>query len=206
MELVWLAVRELPPEKRQKTIHVISTDTRVEQPIVAAWVDASHAKMREAAQEQGMPIVPHKLLPEIKDTFWVNLIGRGYPAPRKLFRWCTERMKIYPSNKFIRDVVRQYGEAILVLGTRKEESQRRQANMERQEENRSRRFARPRDRLTPNAKLPNSLVYTPIEDWSNDDVWVFLMQVKKPLGVYEQVPAHDVPRGLRRRRVPACRR
>ncbi len=182
MELVWLAVRELPPEKRQKTIHVISTDTRVEQPIVAAWVDASHAKMREAAQEQGMPIVPHKLLPEIKDTFWVNLIGRGYPAPRKLFRWCTERMKIYPSNKFIRDVVRQYGEAILVLGTRKKESQRRQANMERQEENRSRRFARPRDRLTPNAKLPNSLVYTPIEDWSNDDVWVFLMQVKNPWG------------------------
>ena len=49
VELVWLAVRELPPDKRQKTIHVISTDTRVEQPIVAAWVDASHAKMREAA-------------------------------------------------------------------------------------------------------------------------------------------------------------
>jgi DNA sulfur modification protein DndC len=26
--------------------------------------------------------------------------------------------------------------------------------------------------LRPNALLPNSLVYTPIEDWTNDDVWL----------------------------------
>ncbi len=91
-------------------------------------------------------------------------------------------MKIYPSNKFIREIVRNYGEAILVLGTRKAESQRRQRNMEKLEQARSRRFAEPRERLTPNAKLPNSLVYTPIEDWSNDDVWLFLMQVKNPWG------------------------
>jgi hypothetical protein len=79
----------------------------------------------EAAREQEMPIEPHKLTPEIKNTFWVNLIGRGYPTPRKLFRWCTERMKIDPSNRFIRAVVCENGEAILVLGTRKAESQRR---------------------------------------------------------------------------------
>lgn len=182
LQLVWLAVRDLPPEQRQKPIHVISTDTLVEQPVVAAWVDASHARMRVAAQEQGLPVVPHKLIPDTKDTFWVNLIGRGYPAPRKLFRWCTERMKIHPSNRFIRDVVRQHGEAILVLGTRKKESQRRQVTMTKHEGSRARRFAEPRARLTPNAKLPNSLVYTPIEDWSNDDVWLFLMQVKNPWG------------------------
>ena len=69
-----------------------------------------------------------------------------------------------------------------MLGTRKAESQRRQRNMEKLEQGRARRFAEPRDRLTPNAKLPNSLVYTPIEDWTNDDVWLFLMQVKNPWG------------------------
>jgi len=176
LQLVWLAIRELSPEKRRKSIHVISTDTLVEQPLVAAWVDASHAKMSKAAQEQGIPLTPHKLVPEVKDTFWVNLIGKGYPAPRKLFRWCTSRMKINPSNSFIRNVVRENGEAILVLGTRKAESQRRAANMAQHE------ARRVRERLTPNANLPNSLVYTPIEDWSNDDVWLFLMQVKNPWG------------------------
>jgi DNA sulfur modification protein DndC len=119
--------------------------------------------------------VPHKLTPEVENTFWVNLIGKGHPAPRNKFRWCTERLKIQPSNKFIREVVRSNGEAILVLRTRKAESQRRALTMARHQ------VGRVRDRLTPNASLPNSLVYTPIEDWNNDDVWLFLMQVKNPV-------------------------
>jgi DNA sulfur modification protein DndC len=131
LQLVWLAIRELPAEQRTKPIHVITTDTLVEQPMVAAWVDTSQARMREAAQAQGLPITPHKLTPEIEDSFWVNLIGKGYPAPRLKFRWCTERLKIKPSNKFIREVVRSSGEAILVLGTRKAESALRAANMAR---------------------------------------------------------------------------
>lgn len=176
LQLVWLAIRDLPGEQRTKTIHVISTDTLVEQPLVAAWVDTSLARMRAAAREQGLPIEPHKLTPEVEDSFWVNLIGKGYPAPRNKFRWCTERLKIKPSNKFIRGVVQQYGEAILVLGTRRAESQKRAGTMD--------RYAarRVRERLSPNASLPNSLVYTPVEDWNNDDVWLFLMQVKNPWG------------------------
>ncbi len=176
LQLVWTAISALPPEKRTKPVHVISTDTLVEQPIVSTWVDGSHESIRHAAGKQGLPIVPHKLTPDVKDSFWVNLIGKGYPAPRKKFRWCTERMKIKPSNKFIRDVVRENGEAILVLGTRKAESQRRARNMKEHEQRRV------RERLTPNASLPNSLVYTPIEDWTNDDVWLYLMQVKNPWG------------------------
>ena len=176
LQLVWLAISALPLEKRNKPIHVISTDTLVEQPLVAAWVDSSHKRIRDAAAEQSLPVTPHKLMPDIKDTFWVNLIGKGYPAPRKLFRWCTSRMKINPSNEFIRSVVRDSGEAILVLGTRKAESQRRAHNMAQHE------TKKVRNRLTPNANLPNSLVYTPIEDWTNDDVWLFLMQVKNPWG------------------------
>ena len=93
----------------------------------------SLARLAEAAQAQGLPFTPHKLTPALEDSFWVNVIGRGYPAPRQKFRWCTERMKIRPSNKFIRDVVRRYGEAILVLGTRKAESQVRAARMEKLE-------------------------------------------------------------------------
>jgi DNA sulfur modification protein DndC len=107
----------------------------------------------------------------------VNLIGKGYPAPRLKFRWCTERLKIKPSNKFIREVVRASGEAILVLGTRKAESAIRAANMARHE------ARRVRERLSPNDKLPNSLVYTAVEDWSNDDVWLYLMQVRNPWGL-----------------------
>jgi|CXWL01.1.fsa_nt_gi DNA sulfur modification protein DndC len=180
LQLIWLALSELPAEQRIKPVHVISTDTLVEQPMVAAWVDASHAKMRKAAEEQGLPVTPHKLTPAVQDAFWVNLIGKGYPAPRHSFRWCTSRMKINPSNNFIRSVIRENGEALLVLGTRKAESQLRGRQMASQEKQSRRAFLN--ERLTLNSNLPNSRIYTPIEAWTNDDVWLFLMQMKNPWG------------------------
>jgi DNA sulfur modification protein DndC len=170
LQIVWMALAGLAPEQRSKPVHVISTDTLVENPVVAAWVTHSLDVMAEAAEAQGLPLTPHRLTPAVTDTFWVNLIGRGYPAPRPKFRWCTERLKIKPSNSFIREMVRSHGEAILVLGTRKAESSGRHARMAALE---SRRV---RDLLSPNDSLPNALVYSPVENWSNDDVWTFLMQ------------------------------
>ena len=176
LSLVWNALALLPFEKRHKKIHVISTDTLVENPVVSNWVRNSLKTMRTAAEDQQLPIEPTPLTPEIKDTFWVNLIGRGYPAPRPKFRWCTERLKIRPANKFVRDMVKASGETILVLGTRKAESASRGARMTKLESERV------RSRLSPNDSLPGSLVFSPIEDWSNDDVWLFLMQMPNPWG------------------------
>ncbi|WP_427157724.1 DNA phosphorothioation system sulfurtransferase DndC [Aliinostoc sp. HNIBRCY26] len=174
LQLVWNAIAALPPEKRTKKIYVITTDTLVENPIVAAWVRNSIKQMKSEAQAQGLPFEPHLLQPDFKETFWVGLIGKGYPAPRGKFRWCTERLKINPSNRFIRDVIRASGEAIVVLGTRKAESTKRANRMKKLE------AKRVRDHLSPNMNLPNSLVYSPIEDWQNDEVWIYLMQWENP--------------------------
>ena len=113
LQLVWTAIADLPREQRRKNIYVISTDTLVENPIVAVWVAKSLDVMRSAANEQEVPFCPHRLTPTIRDSFWVNLIGRGYPAPRHKFRWCTYRLKIQPSNTFINGIVSSSGEAIL---------------------------------------------------------------------------------------------
>jgi DNA sulfur modification protein DndC len=174
LQLIWNAISELPPEKRTKKIYVITTDTLVENPIIAAWVRNSLEQMKLESQTQGLPFEPHLLRPDFKETFWVGLIGKGYPAPRGKFRWCTERLKINPSNRFIRDVIRNNGEAIVVLGTRKAESLKRAHRMKKLE------AQRVRDHLSPNMNLPNSLVYSPIEDWENDDVWIYLMQWENP--------------------------
>lgn len=176
LQVVWLALAALPAAQRTKPVHVISTDTLVENPVVAAWVTYSLDVMKEAAASQGLPVNPHRLTPTVTDTFWVNLIGRGYPAPRHKFRWCTERLKIKPSNTFIRNMVRSHGEAILVLGTRKAESSGRSHRMSELE------ARRVRELLSPNESLPNCLVYSPVENWSNDDVWTFLMQRPNPWG------------------------
>ena len=176
LQLVWFALSKVPAARCRKPVYVISTDTLVENPVVALWVSNSLEKMAKEADRQGLPLTAHRLTPPINNTFWVNLIGRGYPAPRHKFRWCTERLKIMPSTEFIQSVVQQHGEAILVLGSRKAESTARARVMSRFEEKRV------RDRLSPNGSLPNSFVYTPLENWSNDDVWLFLMQMTNPWG------------------------
>jgi len=174
LQVIWLALQRLPTEKLTKNVYVITTDTLVENPIVARWVSTSLETMKQAAKEQNLPIRPNQLIPEVNDTFWVNLIGRGYPAPRHRFRWCTERMKINPSNKFIRNVVQESGEAIVALGTRRAESSGRASRMDKYAKNRHQAH------LSPNQTLANSMIYTPIEEWTNDDVWLFLMQKKNP--------------------------
>ena len=177
LQLVWNAISDLPVSKRTKAIHVISTDTLVENPVVALWVTRSLKQMKTATQEQGFSTIqPHRLTPEVQDRYWVNLIGKGYPAPRPKFRWCTSRLKINPSNNFIKNVVKQNGEAILVLGTRKAESSVRSANMKKYE------VTSTRELLSTHGQLDRSWVYTPISSWTNDDVWIYLNQIENPWG------------------------
>lgn len=176
VQLVWLAISDLPLSKRHKVIHIINTDTLVESPVVSKWVEKSLTTMAEAANQQNLPFVTHKLIPDFNNTFWVNLLGRGYPFPRLKYRWCTDRLKIQPVNKFVKSQIAEHGEIILVIGTRKAESSRRARTMAYYEKKRVREL------LSPNPSLANELVFSPLEDWTNDDVWVFLMQYKNPWG------------------------
>ena len=174
VQLVWMAIEQLPERDRKKTIHIMNTDTLVESPVVSKWVDKSLKSMKDEAEKKGLPFVPTKLIPDYNNTFWVNLIGRGYPFPRMKYRWCTDRLKIQPVNNFIKNKIVEHGEIILVLGTRKQESTRRNRTMTNLEKRRVREL------LSPNPTLANELVFSPMEDWSDDDVWSFLLQYKNP--------------------------
>lgn len=176
LQLVWLSLLKLPKEKRKKTVHVINTDTLVESPVIEQWVKKSLEIMENTANEKELPFVTHRLTPEYDNTFWVNFIGRGYPFPRKKLRWCTDRLKIQPVNNFVKNKIAEHGEIILVLGTRKAESSNRARTMAYYEKKRVREL------LSPNPTLANELVFSPLEDWTDDDVWVFLMQYPNPWG------------------------
>lgn len=186
LQLIWNAVAELPIEKRIKQIHVLTTDTLVENPLVSAWMRRSLERMKLAAEKQDLPFLPRLLQPEVKDTFWVNLIGKGYPAPRHMFRWCTERLKIWPSNRYIQNVVRVRGEVIVVLGTRKAESSRRAGVMSDHAVgtvgDRLKKAQGLKSSLLYRGQLPNSLVYSPLANWRDDEVWLYLMQFPNPWG------------------------
>ena len=174
LQLVWNAIAELPPTKRSKPIHVISSDTLVETPVIVNLIDHSLERIRTTARELHLPIAATKVQPAPSETFWVNLIGRGYPAPYRNFRWCTDRMKIQPADRFILDQVSKSGEVIVVLGVRRQESMTRAQVMN---------LARIKGSLLSRHRtLSNTFVYTPIADFSTDDVWAYLLQNPSPWG------------------------
>jgi DNA sulfur modification protein DndC len=174
LQLVWYAIAELPEEKRTKPIFVISSDTLVETPVIVDYITTTHARINEAAKNQKLPISAFKLTPRIPDTFWVNLIGRGYPAPSTQFRWCTERLKIRTADRFILESVTRYGEVVMVLGVRKGESQTRDQVID--------QYKIEGSRLSHHSKFPQSYVYMPIEHFSIEDVWDYLLQNPSPWG------------------------
>lgn len=177
VQLVWMAIRDLPEEQRNfKPIYIMNTDTLVESPVVSKWVKKSLKNMDIEAdpEHQNLPFRTVQLTPKWNNTFWVNLLGRGYPFPRRKYRWCTDRLKIQPVNDFIKEKIAEHGEVILVLGTRKAESARRARSMEYYEKKRVREL------LSPNPTLANELVFSPLASWTDDDVWTFLMQYKNP--------------------------
>ena len=173
-QLIWNALSELPAEKLHKKIYIISSDTLVESPKVIDQITTSLDTMEKAAKNTHLPISTNLVQPEIKDSFWVCLLGKGFPAPSNLFRWCTDRLKIKNADRFIQEKVSQYGEAIVILGTRKDESGSRNQLMN--------LYAIEGSLLSRHSKFPQTYVYTPLRDFITEDVWNYLLQNKNPWG------------------------
>jgi DNA sulfur modification protein DndC len=190
LQLVWLALAGLPPEERTQPVHVISSDTLVETPMIVDYINDALDRINRVAAAQQMPFTARKLTPTLDDTFWVNLIGRGYPAPNDNFRWCTERLKIRASNRFILEQVAEHGEVILVLGTRRGESATRDQVMN------LHRVAG--YKLARHGQLPGAWVYMPIEHFTVNDVWTYLSQVPSPWGVGQPPTRRALPLGASR--------
>ncbi|MBX7220554.1 MAG: DNA phosphorothioation system sulfurtransferase DndC [Blastocatellia bacterium] len=174
LQATWKALEKLPAADRQKPVFVIASDTKVETPVIVDYINTTLDKINQAAQAAGMPFRAEKVMPMLNDSFWINLIGRGYPAPTTRFRWCTDRMKINPANRFISEKVTQYGEVIMVLGVRKAESSTRAQLMN---------TYQVKDHiLRRHTSLPGAYVYAPIAEFTTDDVWTYLLQVESPWG------------------------
>jgi len=173
-QLVYNMFKNIPAHKRKKEVIILSSNTLVESPFILDRMNNSYDKIKHQVKKDNLPINIVILKPELNDTFWVNLIGRGYPSPNKWFRWCTDRLKIKPMNKFIKDEVAQNGEVIILLGARKSESSSRAQTLNKYEIKNS--------KLKRNETIPNAFIYTPIEDLEFTDVWEYLLKNESPWG------------------------
>ena len=168
LQMTWEALKDLPKKKRVNDVYVITVDTQVETPYIISFINSTIEGINIAAKKQKLPIQAFKLAPELEGSFWVNLIGKGYPAPSQMFRWCTQRLKIDPANKFIQERANKYGEVTMILGARSAESSSRSQVLEKKK----------RDPLgvSKHTSLPGAYVFTPIEKLSDDEVWEYLLK------------------------------
>lgn len=169
VQLVYKMVLRLPESERNKDIYIVSSDTLVENPIILSYLQGAINKIGQHAEENYLPIKVKMVHPEYDNTFWTNIIGKGFPTPKSMkFRWCTDRLKIHPSNKFINETVEENGQVVVLLGVRKAESVVRRSRIEK----------RSIDGylLTPHETLENTYVYNPIVELTVDDVWKILLE------------------------------
>jgi len=171
LQLVWNSLKSIEPEKRKRPIHIVCNNTLVENPVILSYVKKQLDLIKDAAIEQSMPVSVEHTIPSMNNTFWVNLIGRGYVAPNTLFRWCTERLKINPTTQYIRDRISLYGEVIILLGTRKAESNTRSRSIKRYEV---------KGKRLNKHQLPGAYVYAPLKDISTNDIWWYLAENASP--------------------------
>nr|MBI1231179.1 DNA phosphorothioation system sulfurtransferase DndC [Cytophagales bacterium] len=192
LQVVWRALRKIEPILLKRRIYVVCNDTMVENPRMVKFIKGSLKRIQIAANEQQIPLTVHETMPKMDDSFWVRLIGLGYPAPNRFVRWCTERLKINPTTQFIKDKISEEGEAIILLGTRSAESGNRAKSIKKHEI---------KGQRLRKHQLPSAYVYAPIKDVTTNEVWQYLNQVPPPWGgthkelvtLYRNANAGDCP-------------
>ena len=165
--LVIEMLQRLTPDKRTKTVYIVTSDTMVENPIVRDYMHKMSNLIGKNGKE--LRIQSDIIYTKVEDTFWCKVIGLGYPTPEPPgFRWCTDRLKIQPMNAYTYETIKNNGEVILLLGVRKAESTYRANNIRAREiEGKL---------LVPHNDIKNAYIYNPLTEIPNEEVWKFLLK------------------------------
>lgn len=92
-----------------ESLTVLYADTRMELPPLQACAMTLLGELRQHG------IKTQVVRPPLDDRFFVYLFGRGVPAPKNRFRWCTAQLKIDPMEAALAEVRASSGEKFLML-------------------------------------------------------------------------------------------
>ena len=202
---IFTALLDISPSKLTRNVHIVSNDTLVESPLVVSHLQKSLVEIESASKKLKLPIQIAVTKPNIENTFWVLLIGKGYPSPNSQMRWCTDRLKIQPTSSYIRNKVDSFGAAIVVLGVRSDESEIRRRSIAAHGDTKG-------SRLHPHKKLPGAFIYRPIVHLTTDEVWEILASNAPPWGgdhnrlikLYKDAAGGECPVVLSQEEAPGC--
>lgn len=115
----------LPPEKRTRKIHIVSSQTHLDlttDPTKQREIE----RMRKTIQKHGLPFEIDEVQADKKNHLLFQILGLGYPLPSKSRLYCTDRMKLEPIERF----EEEYRPTMKFLGARRVESKAREKSVE----------------------------------------------------------------------------
>lgn len=163
VQLVVDALLRIPPEKRTRHIHLVTSDTCLELPPMINIMRKNLHDFEQFAKDNNLPITVHLVQPALPERFFTNLIGKGYTPPLggPVKRWCTPRLKLAPSKRLDTELLEEKKKIIAVLGTRYDESEAREKSIKKREGQTRYGFT----------STPGIFSYTPIVQLTTAQVW-----------------------------------
>lgn len=173
LKLTWNAMLKI--KCFHKPITIIYCDTGVENPIISRYVFETIEKLRAENDKYKLPFKFEIGRPKLQDRFFVKVIGRGYPPPTNIFRWCTDRLRINPVNT----IIDKAEKSTILLGIRNGESIERDRTISRHTIDNG---------YYLNQKGNSSrMIFSPVIHHNIKDVWATLKFNRLPLAI-----DHDV--------------
>ena len=106
---------------------VVYADTLVENPVIHNHAMRFLDKVENYCKTVGLDVRILIAKPEVNNTYWVNVIGKGYPLPSFRFRWCQDKLKIKP----IKKVLSSFNDGFMLVAVRIDESTARKVSLSR---------------------------------------------------------------------------
>jgi DNA sulfur modification protein DndC len=149
-----------------KRLVIVTSDTMMEIPFYQQYVDGVRDRIADFIKREHIDASLALVRPAAEHSFWVSVLGKGYPAAHMGFRWCTGVLKIDPITYFTKKLVAGQDYMVFV-GVRRAESELRAKIYQKKD------------------YKPNH--FAPILDWSTADVWTYLLTEACPWGTHEEL-------------------
>ena len=159
LKLVFIALLNL--NRKPKPVTVIHCATGVDIPVVQSLAAQTLHNVSAEAKRHKLPLVVQTVSPNLANKYFVKVIGRGYPPPSNKFRWCTDRLRLNPVKQVLRSVPNRRN--VVLLGIRRGESAERNRTIARYRTEQEHYFRHSNNR--------DSLIYSPIVDYTVEQVW-----------------------------------
>lgn len=161
-----------------RTVDIVYSDTGVEIPPMLDVAQRFLRHVEDLAKRENLPVSIHRIHPDADHSYWVYLLGRGYPPPHQRFRWCTARLKVRPSKKLL-ERLGPAKPSVVITGVRFGESKTRDASLRAQCE---RGGECGQGVWFQEAPQGGRSFVAPLVNWATCEVWDFLNFAAPSLG------------------------